>query len=84
MKRLFSYLLITLGVVGSVCARVEATNAEGYEDLTGYGARTNGRKNRFYIGRSTGWIPCYLEILQKNSTGGSQLFVTGRTFRLLQ
>jgi hypothetical protein len=60
--------------------RVSAINAPGYEDLTSYGGRTEGRENRFYIGRSTGWIPCYLEILTNRSTGGGQLFEHGRKF----
>ncbi len=61
--------------------RVEAINAPGYEDLTGYGCRTDGKINRFYIGRSTGWIPIYLEILTDRSTGGSALFTVKRKFR---
>ena len=64
--------------------RVEAINSTGYEDLTGYGNKTDGKINRFYIGRSTGWIPIYLEILQNNSSGGSALFTTPkRKFRLV-
>jgi len=30
-------------------------------------------KIRCYIGKSTGWIPCYLEIKKSNSTGGGGL-----------
>ena len=67
--------------------RVEATNASGHEDITGYGSRTDGKKNRFYIGRSTGWIPIYLEILQDNSNGGSSLYIPNnkknRTFKIV-
>jgi len=29
-----------------------------------------GEKERFYIGKSTGFIPCHLMIKQNNSTGG--------------
>ena len=61
--------------------RVEALNAPGYEDYTGYGNRTDGKINRFYIGRSTGWIPIYLEILTDMSSGGSALFTVKRKFR---
>ena len=32
--------------------RIEAINNKGYEDYTGYGSLTDGRKNRFYIGKS--------------------------------
>jgi hypothetical protein len=31
---------------------------------------TNGTKSRFIIGKSTGWIPCHLEIKRKDSHGG--------------
>lgn len=34
---------------------------------------TDGIKERFYLGRSTGWIPIYLEIKTNRSTGGSAL-----------
>jgi len=64
-------------------ARIEAINAPGYEDLTGYGNRTDGKINRFYIGRSTGWIPIYLEILTNNSTGGVSLFTIKRKFQVI-
>jgi len=35
---------------------------------------TDGIKERFYLGRSTGWIPIYLEIKTNRSTGGSALY----------
>ena len=63
--------------------RVEATNESGYEDYTGYGNYTDGKKNRFYLGRSTGWLPVYLEILKSNSMGGGSLFLKNRTFKPL-
>jgi len=63
--------------------RIEAHNAPGYEDLTGYGSRTDGKINRFNIGRSTGWVPCYIEILTSRSFGGSALFTHKRTFNYI-
>lgn len=30
-----------------------------------------GDKRRFYVGKSTGWRPCHLEIAQSNSSGGA-------------
>ena len=30
----------------------------------------DGRKKRFYVGKSTGWKPIYLEIKRKDSSGG--------------
>ena len=53
--------------------RVEVTWKEGFEDDSGYGCRTEGRKARFYVGKSTGWKPVYLSILNRNSHGGSQI-----------
>ena len=29
-----------------------------------------GQKRRFYVGKSTGWIPCHLEIARIDSSGG--------------
>jgi len=31
---------------------------------------TYGEKRRFIIGRSTGWIPCHLEVNNRRSMGG--------------
>jgi hypothetical protein len=39
----------------------------------------HGERRRFQVGRSTGWIPCHLEIARRNSTGGPA--VTGTPFR---
>lgn len=30
-----------------------------------------GEKSRFYVGKSTGWMPCHLEIKRRDSTGGA-------------
>ena len=35
-----------------------------------------GETRRFYIGRSTGWIPCHLEIARIDSTGGPAVYGT--------
>lgn len=50
--------------------RVEVTWKDGFEDYSGYGARTNGKKSRFYVGKSTGWKPIFIQILTKRSFGG--------------
>lgn len=34
---------------------------------------TDGEKERFYIGKSTGFIPCHLVIKKINSTGGGSV-----------
>lgn len=53
--------------------RIEVEWLEGYEDYTGYGAKTEGKKARFYVGKSTGWKPIYLQIYSKRSTGGQAI-----------
>lgn len=41
-----------------------------------------GEKQRYYIGKSTGFIPCHLEIKLRNSSGGS--CVTGHPFQSIK
>lgn len=53
--------------------RVEVEWLEGYEDFTGYGSRTDGKKARFYVGKSTGWKPIYLQIYRRDSMGGQAI-----------
>lgn len=57
--------------------RVEVEWFEGYEDYSGYGSRTDGKKARFYVGKSTGWKPVYLQIDNRSSTGGTALYSKG-------
>ena len=41
-------------------------------------------KKRFYVGKSSGWIPTHLEIKNRNSTGGPAAYVPeGATVRVL-
>lgn len=53
--------------------RVEVVWKPGYEDFSGYGARTNGRKARFFVGKSTGFRPVFIMLLRRNSLGGAQI-----------
>ena len=53
--------------------RVEVEWLDGFEDYSGYGGRTNGKKARFTVGKSTGWKPIYLQIYSKRSTGGQAI-----------
>lgn len=39
-------------------------------------------KRKFTVGRSTGWIPCHIEIKRKNSTGGPA--VMGAPFKSIR
>lgn len=34
------------------------------------GCKTDGKRVRCYVGKSTGWKPIYLMILNRNSSGG--------------
>ena len=49
--------------------RVEVTSPDGY-------------KTRFIVGKSTGWMPCYLEVKTRRSSGGGAVYVPeGATIR---
>jgi hypothetical protein len=53
--------------------RVEVEWKDGFEDLSGYGNRTDGKKARFYVGISTGWKPILLQIYSRRSMGGTAI-----------
>ena len=53
--------------------RVEVTWKPGFGDYTGYGARSDGHKARFYVGRSTGWKPIYIMLLRRDSICGGSI-----------
>jgi len=57
--------------------RVEVVYKKGYENFIGYGCRTNGLVQRFYVGRSTGIKPIYLAIQNRKSSGGAGLMSAG-------
>lgn len=42
--------------------RIEVEWLDGWEDYSGYGLLTNGTKARFYVGKSTGWKPQYIQL----------------------
>lgn len=52
---------LTPSLIGLEGCRVEVTNAEG-------------EKRRFWVGKSTGWVPCHLEIARTNCYGGPAVF----------
>ena len=53
--------------------RVEVVWKKGFEDYSGYGCRTEGKRARFYVGKSTGIKPVYLQIYRTDSIGGQQI-----------
>jgi hypothetical protein len=45
----------------------------------------NGGRKRFCVGKSTGWLPCHLEIMTSRSHGGSAAyFPEGATVRVIR
>ena len=44
----------------------------------------DGTRERFYVGKSTGWIPCHLAIARRNSSGGPAVYIPdGATVRVV-
>lgn len=57
---------------------------KGYEGLRIEARYPDGSKRRFYVGKSTGWIPCHLEIMRSNSHGGGAVYwPEGTTFSVI-
>ena len=65
-------------------AHAKATGTRCEADLTPELKGLEGRrvevadsdgKRRFWVGKSTGWRPCHVEISRKNSTGGPAAFI---------
>lgn len=69
-----------LNILEEAYKKYEATGwkskTELYEPFIGHeGKRVeveylDGEKERFYIGKSTGWIPCHIMVKQSNSVSG--------------
>jgi hypothetical protein len=57
-----------------LCEQLNGLEGKRVEVVDAYGER-----RRFYVGKSTGWAPCHLEIARKNSTGGPA--VSGSPFK---
>jgi hypothetical protein len=55
-------------LVGLEGSRVEVIDSEG-------------NKRRFWVGKSTGWIPCHIELARRDSSGGFPVY--GAPFRSL-
>lgn len=47
-------------------------------------AAPDGTRSRFYVGKSTGWMPCHLEIKTRRSMGGCAVYLPkGTTVRVV-
>ena len=44
---------------------------------------TYGETRRFIVGRSSGWIPCHIEIARRNAIGGPSASSTYKSVRAL-
>lgn len=67
---------LTPELIGKEGKRVEVTHRweSGERETT-----------RFYVGKSTGWMPCHLEIARRNSSGGPAVcFGTIESVRVIQ
>ena len=45
--------------------------------------RSSGEKERFIVGKSTGFIPCHLEIKRRDSSGGSSAWSDIKSVRVI-
>jgi hypothetical protein len=44
----------------------------------------DGETSRFYVGKSSGWMPCHLEIKRRDSSGGGAVYLPeGATVRVV-
>lgn len=44
----------------------------------------DGTRERFYVGKSTGWLPCHLEIKRRDSSGGGAVYLpAGATVKVI-
>jgi hypothetical protein len=59
-----------------LCPQLIGLEGKRVEVVDGY-----GDKRRFYVGKSTGYVPCHLEIARDDSTGGFP--VMGAPFKLV-
>jgi hypothetical protein len=62
---------LTPELVGLEGKRVEITGPDDYRE-------------RFYVGKSMGWMPCHLEIMTRRSSGGAAAYIPkGGTVRVV-
>jgi len=46
----------------------------GYEGKRVEVVDRDGTVRRFWVGRSSGWIPCHIELKRRTSTGGQSVY----------
>lgn len=57
-------------ITGKRCPAELTPQLVGLEGRRGEVVDCYGHKRRFQVGRSTGWMPCHLEIARRTSSGG--------------
>ena len=69
---------------GKRCPAELTAKLVGYEGKRVEVTTPDGDTSRFWVGRSTGWMPCHLEITTRASSGGCPVYVPdGSRIRLI-
>lgn len=69
---------------GKRCPAELVAELVGYEGKRVEVTTPDNETTRFWVGRSTGWMPCHLEIARRNSSGGPPVyFPAGARVRLV-
>jgi hypothetical protein len=66
---------------GKRCEAELIAQLDGFEGKRVEVVDRHGERRRFWIGKSTGWMPCHLEITRRTSCGPA---VTGEPFKSVQ
>ena len=57
----------------------------GYEGKRIEAVTHDGTVRRFWVGRSSGWIPCHIELKRRTSTGGESAYgAPYRSIRIIE
>jgi len=69
---------------GARCNAELTPQLRGMEGKNVEVVRNDGETARFKVGKSTGWMPCHLEILAKGSDGGMSCDATYKSVRVIR
>jgi len=70
---------------GARCPAELSPALRGHEGWRVEVTEADGNRRRFIVGKSTGWMPCHLEVARRDSTGGPAAFIPeGATVRPLR
>ncbi|MEW5425142.1 hypothetical protein [Amorphus sp. 3PC139-8] len=69
---------------GARCPAELSPALRGHEGWRVEVTEADGNRRRFIVGKSTGWMPCHLEVARRDSSGGPAAFIPeGATVRPL-